>query len=152
VVLKSSAFGAADAAMGGDHWCDLVGCGRVCECGATCEEHMEDAVVCGFFKTLESTGVRVLNGTEGVRVAGKSVAPGLAVKERAANLLTATVLAGLALWLPRWFLPAVAVLACAVWSAFSLWDLIHSTREWFRIRNHVRRRQVERLVDDVHRL
>jgi hypothetical protein len=31
------------------HWCDLVGCDRTCECGATCEDHMEDKVPCARF-------------------------------------------------------------------------------------------------------
>jgi hypothetical protein len=38
------------APPGEPHWCDLVGCGRLCECGATCEDHMEDRVPCERFE------------------------------------------------------------------------------------------------------
>lgn len=31
------------------HWCDLLGCDRVCECGATCEDHMEERTKCPTF-------------------------------------------------------------------------------------------------------
>jgi hypothetical protein len=38
-----------------EHWCDLVGCERVCECGATCEDHMEDRVPCPRFCEEETS-------------------------------------------------------------------------------------------------
>jgi hypothetical protein len=38
------------------HWCDLVGCERVCECGATCEDHMEDRVPCAKFQEDDDLG------------------------------------------------------------------------------------------------
>lgn len=39
-----------------EHWCDLVGCERVCECGATCEDHMEDRTSCEKFAEEEDLG------------------------------------------------------------------------------------------------
>lgn len=60
------------------------------------------------------------------------------------------VLAALAWWLPRWFLPACVVLACALAFLSTPPGLWHSAREWLRIRSHVARLQAEKLVDDVH--
>ena len=74
------------------------------------------------------------------------------VKGASWSLLRTTALAALAWWLPRWVLPTAVVAACAIWSLWTLRELLHSVREWRRIRRHVAQRQLERLVDDVHDL
>lgn len=44
------------------HWCNLVGCELVCECGATCEDHMEDRTACPTFMELEAEFDLAANG------------------------------------------------------------------------------------------
>lgn len=82
--------------------------------------------------------------------AWKSVRPTL--EQSSKSLLKTIALAALVWWLPRWVFPTAVIAACGIWSLLMLGELLHSAREWWRIRSHVARLQLEKLVDDVHDL